>query len=198
MPLANRLRERPARGKVAFHQHPDSSTGPVSRNPSKGNCWRITPHRRPTNQGLATGAAGNIFGFRMGLFSKARKPAPKITVEGVEITFQCDCEGWSFSWRGTEFRVFEARLAWPGKAKLEALLEVLEALKAELRERLKKGLAEWGGARLDDGETFFVDVKDYAADQTFTASWSDGASWGDLGVDFTIKGGAIIDEAWGD
>jgi hypothetical protein len=47
-------------------------------------------------------------------------------------------------------------------------------------------------------ESYSINVQDFATDKTFTVSWSDGASWEDLGVDFTIKDHAITDESWGD
>ena len=135
----------------------------------------------------------------MGIFSKTPKPNPKITVEGVEITFHLEYTGWwAFTYRGAEFTSFESALTLPTKMELDAILETLESLKPEMRTRLQKVLSEWGGSRLDDGESYSIDVQNFASDKTFTVSWSDGASWGDLGVDFTIKNHTITDESWGD
>lgn len=134
----------------------------------------------------------------MGLFSKTPKPNPKITVDGVEITFRPDHQWWEFTYRDTEFCSFESALAVPTKAELDVIVETLESLKPEMRSRLKKGLSEWGDAKLDDGESYSVNVQDFAAQRTFIVTWSGGVSWGDLGADFTIKDRAIIDESWGD
>ena len=134
----------------------------------------------------------------MGLFSKSPKPNPKITIEGVEIAFHREYEGWAFTYRGTEFTSFELTLTLPTKGELDSILDTLESLKPEMRTRLQKGLSEWGDSKLDDGESYSVNVQDFATDKSFEISWSDGASWGDLGVDFTIKNNAIIDESWGD
>lgn len=134
----------------------------------------------------------------MGFFSKTARPDPKITVEGIEIAFHRDHQWWEFTHRGTEFRSFELSLTFPTKAEIEAILDTVESLKPEMRSRLVKGFAECGDSKPDDGESYSVDVKDFVREKTFTVSWSDGASWGDLGVDFTIKDHAIIDEAWGD
>jgi len=134
----------------------------------------------------------------MGLFSKTPKPNPKITFEGIEFSFHGDHEWWKFTYRGTEFSSFEPVLILPTKAQLDSILSTLESLMPELRTRLEKGLREWSYSKLDDGETRWVDVKDFAKDGTFSVSWSGGASWGDMGVDFTIKGHEIIDESWGD
>ena len=134
----------------------------------------------------------------MGIFSKTPKPNPKITVEGVEITFHQEYGGWAFTYRGAEFSSFESALTLPTKVELDAILGTLESLKPEMRTRLQKGLSEWADSKLDDGESYSVNIQDFATDKTFTVSWSDGASWGDLGVDFTIKDHAISDESWGD
>ena len=134
----------------------------------------------------------------MGLFSKSPKLNPKLTVEGIEIEFHRDHEWWGFTYRGTEFCSFESALTLPNKAELDSILDTLESLRPEMRTRLQKGLTEWGDSKLDEGESCSVNVQDFARDKTFTVSWSDGASWGDLGVDFTIKDHAISDESWGD
>ncbi len=137
-------------------------------------------------------------GCNMGIFSRTPKPNPTITVEGVEIIFHLKYTGWAFTYQGTEFMSFESALTLPAKKELDTILETLESLKPEMRTRLQKGLSEWGDSRLDDGESYSVNVQGFASDRTFTVSWSNGASWGDLGVDFTIKDHAITDESWGD
>lgn len=134
----------------------------------------------------------------MGFFSKTAKPNPKIVVQGIEIEFHREHEWWGFTYKGMEFSSFELSLVMPSKEELNAILDSMEALKPEMTTRLKKGLSEWGDAKLDDGESQSVNLSDYGAGQTFTVCWSDGASWGDLGVEFTIKDNAIVDESWGD
>jgi len=134
----------------------------------------------------------------MGLFSKTPKPHPKIIIEGIEIAFNREHDWWEFTYRGTYFCSFELSLTLPTKTELDSVLEAMESLKPEMRARLKKELSEWGDLKLDDGESCSVDIKDFATDKTFVVTWSGGESWGDLGVDFTIKDGAIIDEACGD
>ena len=134
----------------------------------------------------------------MGIFSKTPKPNPKISFEGVEFTFQRDHEWWEFTYRGTEFCSFEPVLTLPTKTQLDSILSTLESLMPELRKRLEKGLSEWSDSKLDDGETYSVDVKEFTRDGTFSVSWSGGASWGDMGVEYTIKDRAILDESWGD
>jgi hypothetical protein len=134
----------------------------------------------------------------MGLFSKTPKPNPKITFEGIEFIFNRAHEGWEFTYRGAEFCSFEAALSLPSRAALDSILDSVESLKPEMRKRLAKGLSGWGDSRLDDGESCSINIQDFTTDQAFTVSWSGGASWGDLGVDFTIKDHQIMDESWGD
>src|SRR5687767_13635359 len=134
----------------------------------------------------------------MGLFSRPPKVNPTITVEGIEIVFQREYEAWEFRYRGTDFFSFEPKFTLPTKADLDAILERLESLQPEMRTRLKNGLSGWGDAKIDDGESFSVNVQDFATDKSFGVSWSDGASWGDLGVEFTIRNNVIVDESWGD
>ena len=42
------------------------------------------------------------------------------------------------------------------------------------------------------------EVMDFAKEKTFQVTWHEGTSWGDLGVDFTIKDRAILNESCGD
>ena len=130
----------------------------------------------------------------MGLFSKAPKSNPKIIVEGIEIVFSrpTGLDIWEFTYRGTKFCSFRPVFAFPAKAELDGILDALDSLKPEMKSRLKKNL------KLDDGESYMVNVQDFATERSFEVSWSDGASRGDMGVDFKIRGGAIINEQWGD
>ena len=134
----------------------------------------------------------------MGIFSRTPKPNPKIIVEGMEFTFHQEFNGWQFTYRGTEFTSFEPALTLPNKLELDSIIDTVESLKPQMRTRMQKGLREWGDAKLDDGESYSVNLQDFVTNKSFTISWSDGASWGDLGVDFTIKDRAIADESWGD
>jgi len=134
----------------------------------------------------------------MRLFSKTPKPNPKIVVEGIEITFEREHEWWEFKYRGVDFIAYDLSLAMPSQGELDAILADSESLKPEMRSRLKQHFDEWSDAKLDDGETFMVDVTEVVATKTFGVTWSGGASWGDLGADFMIKNHVIIDEAWGD
>jgi hypothetical protein len=134
----------------------------------------------------------------MGLFSKTPQPNPKLSFEGIEFEYHRDHGWWEFRYRETDFTSFEPVLALPTKVELDAIVETLLALMPEMRSRLQIGLEKWGGAKLDDGESYSVDVKDFVRERTFGVSWSDGESWGDLGVDFVVKNGVIVDETWGD
>jgi hypothetical protein len=87
----------------------------------------------------------------------------------------------------------------PTKAELDSIVTTVASLEPEIRKRLAKGLAEWGDdCKLDDGENCSISLEELATDMTLIVSWANGASWGDLGVDFTIKDHAITDEGWFD
>jgi hypothetical protein len=135
----------------------------------------------------------------MGLFSKTPKPNPKIIVEDIEIEFHRDHEWWGFTYRGTVFRSFELSLILPTKAELDEILDAVGSLLPEMRSRIKKELSEYGDdVKSDDSESYSVDIEHFATEGSFMISWSGGASWGDLAVDFTIHDRKIIEEAWGD
>ncbi len=119
----------------------------------------------------------------MGLFSKRPKSSPMLKVEGIELVLhrQTGHEFWQFTYRGAEFMSYKAQLTLPKWAELDAILDAVKSLKVEMRRRLEKDL------KLDDGESYMVNVQDFAPEKTFVVSWAGGASWGDMGVDFTIR-----------
>lgn len=133
----------------------------------------------------------------MGLFSKTPKPNPAITIEGIEITFDLHHELWKFTYEATDFVAYGHDFTLPFRADLDSILKTIDTLKPEMLARLQKGLADWD-AKLNDGESYLINIHDFTADKSFTVSWSGGKSWGDLGVDFTIQNQTIIDEVWGD
>jgi len=116
----------------------------------------------------------------------------------LKSSFQRDDDLWSFPYHGTQFFSFDLSWKVPTKSELDGILNTLESLKPEMRSSLQKILSDWNGAKLDDGESYSVNVQDFASEETFTVTWLDRKSWGDLGVDFLIKSGTIIDETLGD
>src|SRR5215475_1372740 len=105
----------------------------------------------------------------MGLFSKTPKAIPKVAIEGIEIAFHQEYGGWEFRYRGTKFLSFEPSLTLPPKAELDAILDTVESLKPEMGTRMQKGLSEWGdsNSKLDDGESYSINVQHFAADKSF-------------------------------
>lgn len=137
----------------------------------------------------------------MGLFSRTPKANPKITAQGIEIEFCRSLEVWRFSYRGIDFLSCETSLVLPSIAELDTLLATVEALMPEMKSRLRKGLAEWLDTKPDQGESFLVDIGNYATEGSIRVAWSnetESGGWGDMGADFKIKDRAIIDESWGD
>jgi hypothetical protein len=134
----------------------------------------------------------------MGLFSKNPKSNPAITVEGIQITFDLHHKLWEFTYLATDFVAYSHDFTLPPRADLDSILKTIEALKPEMLARLQKEFADWDDAKLNDGESYVVNVHDFTAEKSFIVSWSDGKSWGDMGVDFTIQNQTIIYECWGD
>jgi hypothetical protein len=134
----------------------------------------------------------------MGLFTRKPKPTPKITIEGIEVSYDTDQNWWEFTYREQEFISFSPQLNMPSLEELNAILSSVATLTPEMLERLEKGWKEWEKVKMDDGESFSINIEDFSREGSFDASWSGGASWGDMGIDFTIKNQKIVDETWGD
>jgi hypothetical protein len=127
----------------------------------------------------------------MGLFSKMKSNA-RIVVEGVEIEFDRAREFWNFLYRGTEFSSHGNSLILPSKAELDAILDTLNGLKSTMKASLKKGFNQELNSKVDDGESYLVDVKTFVTERSFVVSWIGGKSWGDMGVDFTINAAQLL------
>ena len=114
----------------------------------------------------------------MKFFSKTPKPNPKISTQGIDVEFHRDYEGWEFSYRGTDFLTFALLLILPTRAELDVILMDIESLKPEMKGRLEKGLKEWSDAKLNDGETYSVNLETFATKGTFMVSYSGGDGLG--------------------
>lgn len=134
----------------------------------------------------------------MGLFKKSKRVNPKITTDGIEAEFVLDHEWWRFRYRDHDFMAFTDHLHLPSTDQLDGMIADVAALKPEMLSRLAKGWREWENVKMNDGESFHIDIERFSTDRTFEVCWADGASWGDMGIEFTIKEHLIVDEAWGD
>src|SRR5690242_3909188 len=83
-------------------------------------------------------------------------------------------------------------LSFPRRHRFQSILADTENLQPEMIQRLSIEV------KANDGETFLINLTDLHAPDSFEVSWSSGKSWGDVGVDFTIRNHAITDESWGD
>jgi len=128
----------------------------------------------------------------MGLFSKRSKANPAVEIDGIKIEYDLANEDWQFSHKGADFVAYSATFIIPSEALLSSILAATENLQPEMIQRLSKEV------KADDGETFLINLTDLHAQDSFEVSWSSGKSWGDVGVDFTIRNHAITDESWGD
>ena len=134
----------------------------------------------------------------MGWFTRRAVVDPVVETQGLVVKYDTKFQLWQFACEGMGFVATGAKISLPSPGVLTQLVADIRALMPEMRRRIEKGLEGWDGAKLDSGEDFSVDITDYQAEQTVSATWSDGSGWGDLAVEFEIKASAIVDESWGD
>ncbi len=134
----------------------------------------------------------------MGLFSKKTKARPTIETQGLRIEYDPDNEIWQFRDNDIEFVVYGTTCVVPSPDQLAAIHADISKLRPEMVRKLAAGWKDWQGVRMDDGETFLVNLTDLRSQGSFEVCWSGGESWGDMGIDFTISNHEITDESWGD
>ncbi len=137
---------------------------------------------------------------RMGFFSRKqpeRKPNPVVVVEGIQVEFTSldggDCEWWSFTHERADFVSYGRLFHLPAREVLGRILSEVTRLLPEMNTRLENGGLETGTE-----ESWTIDLTELQAEGTYAVSWSGGEKWGDMGVDFHIKGGCIEADEWGD
>jgi hypothetical protein len=134
----------------------------------------------------------------MGFFSRKPQPNPTIELGGIPITYNVEHEWWSFTHESVDLISYGPQFKMPSQEHLEQILEDLTRLTPEMKSRLVKGWKEWGDVKVDDGETFTIDLTELDKQGTYEITWSGGSLWGDMGIDFVIQNGKIEDEVWGD
>jgi hypothetical protein len=134
----------------------------------------------------------------MGLFSSKPKTKPTIIISGLKVEYDIANECWEFCHQGTEFMAFGQNFVLPSDERLSAILADLKKLLPEMEARIEKQFSETAEVKPKDGETCIINLSGGDAPDEYVVSWSEGKSWGDLAVDFTIKNHGISDEAWGD
>ena len=134
----------------------------------------------------------------MALFSKKPKIKPTVETQGLRIEFDSESEIWQFSDKGMDFVVYGSTCAAPSPEQLMEIQADVTRLRPDMTRRLGEGLRNCEGAKMNDGESILVNITDFQSQGAFEVCWSGGESWGDMGVDFTIKNHEITDESWGD
>jgi hypothetical protein len=135
---------------------------------------------------------------KMGLFSKKAKVNPTVETQGLRIEFDSENEIWQFSDEGINFVVYGPVCAVPTRDQLQEIQADINRLRPEMAQKVEHGLKDCGGVKMNDGETLLVNITEFQSQSAFDVCWSGGKSWGDLGVDFTIKKHEITAESWGD
>ncbi len=136
--------------------------------------------------------------MRMGLFSKKIKTNPVVETQGLRIKYNTVNEIWQFSHKGVDFVAYGAMFVVPPPERLLSVLEDIDRLRPEMIRRLVEGWKDSKDVRTNDGESYRVNLTDFHSPGSFEVSWSGGASWGDMAIDFTITNHEITEECWGD
>jgi len=134
----------------------------------------------------------------MGLFSSKLKTKPTIIIKGLKVEYDTAHECWQFRHQDTEFMALGRNFVLPSDERLSEILADINRLLPEMEARIREQFKETPEVRPKDGETYMINLSGGDASDEYVVSWSEGKSWGDLAVDFTIKGHGISDEAWGD
>lgn len=134
----------------------------------------------------------------MGLFKKTPKVSPKITVDGIEISFDPQSQFWGFTYREHEFVTCGSHLHMPSRERLDGILSDVAVLSTEMCDRLANGWKDWGDVKMNDGESYEINLESFGSEVSFCVTWSGGATWGDMWIDFNVKDRKIVDESWND
>lgn len=135
----------------------------------------------------------------MGLFSKKPKAIPKINVEGIAVFYDPNHESWEFHYRETDFVVYQPQFTFPPKEELDNIINDVVELTPEMIERITSWWRENGTkANTGQGLSYMIELGKFSEEKTIHIMWSGDDSWGDMGVEYTIKDRRVIDESWGD
>lgn len=136
----------------------------------------------------------------MGFFSKKKpKQNPGLIIGDVEYQYNLDLEVWTFHYQGIEFNCYLASFSPPNLNTIDGLIQDINALRPSMEAQINSGLEI---RRIKDDESsnrgFAVDLDNFAVNGEFEVAWAHYPSWGDLGVRFFVRDGAIFDVRWGD
>lgn len=134
----------------------------------------------------------------MGLFRKTPKPDPSIQIGESRIRYSVKHEHWAFTYKNKEFCAYASSFVWPGAGRLDQIIEDFERLQSQMMERIRSGKEIGGGLPMGVGESVLITLHSLETEGTFEVGWSGGEKWGDMGIDFVVKDGTIIEEFWGD
>jgi len=134
----------------------------------------------------------------MNFFGKKPDSNPQIIFGAIAATYSNKEELWTFEYEGVEHISYGNILRLLNNSALELMRGDVVKLMPEMKYRLELGWKEWGNVRIGDGESYFINATDFQEKQEYEICWTDGASWGDMSIDFTIKDHQIINEDWND
>lgn len=134
----------------------------------------------------------------MGLFSKKPKAKPTINVDGIAVSLDPKFNMWEFTYSDHKFFTYASDLHMPARDELDGILADIAELKPEMLQRLEKGWSEWDDVKVNDGESYSINLDTFGSERSFGVSWTDGATWGDMEIIFWVRNHQIADESWDD
>jgi len=134
----------------------------------------------------------------MNLFGKKSNSEPQVIFGVIAATYSRKEELWTFEYEGVEHISYGHILRLFNSSTLELMRGDVLMLMPEMKQRLEIGWKEWGEVKINDGGKFFINVTDFQEKQEYQICWAEGASWGDMVIEFTIKDHPIIYEDWND
>lgn len=131
-------------------------------------------------------------------FGKGEAIFPEVVHGLIVAAYSPREECWTFKYQDIEYLSWGHRLNLPDESELEAIHNDVLILMPEMKERISLGWQGQEEAVVDDGEEYFVNITEFRLQDEFGVCWSGGASWGDMGVEFTLHNRRIVGEEWGD
>ena len=105
---------------------------------------------------------------------------------------------WEFTYSDHKFFTYASDLHMPARDELDGILADIAELKPEMLQRLEKGWSEWDDVKVNDGESYSINLDTFGSERSFGVSWTDGATWGDMEIIFWVRNHQIADESWDD
>jgi len=129
-------------------------------------------------------------------FKKKNKITPIVKFNGITAEIEKDWSdlSWKFTYKKIEFNTEDHILNIPSTDELDEYLAWIEKNKTHIEKSITETMKEWGG-NINAAKVAAITIENknkisvlYLGDDT----------WGDMGGDFIIENGNIVNEGWAD